>query len=185
MKNIFIVSSLLFIVCTFYSCSSNKVDETDDGKQALIAQIDSIQKKMFDKKTMEMDKNLAFKGITAYHDFVKKFPDDSIHSAEYLFRMADLCKGVGDYGKAINTFNQICKTYPKYKKIPECIFLQGYYYQEFFKDTNSAKTFYNELISKYPAHPFSDDAKAMMKNFGKTDEQLIKEFEEKNAVKKK
>lgn len=176
---------LMFVVCCFFSCSSNPEDKTADEKQLMISQIDSINKIMFGKESMEFDKNLAFKGITTYQDFVKKYPNDTL-SAEYLFRLSDLQRAVGDNGKAIESLAQICKNYPSYKKIPECLFLQGYYYQEFFKDTVSAKGFYQKLISQYPAHAFADDAKALMSMFGKSEEDIIKSFElqEKAAAQK-
>jgi outer membrane protein assembly factor BamD (BamD/ComL family) len=169
-------------VSVLISCSS---PNGGNDKAKLIASIDSIQKNMFNAKTMQLDKNLAFKGINAYKDFVKKFPDDSIHSAEYLFRLSDLSRGVGDNRNAILYLGQITKTYPTFKKIPECIFLQGYYYQEFFADTTSAKIFYNQIIEKYPSHPFANDAKELMKMFGKSEADIIKGFEKKEQEGKK
>jgi tetratricopeptide (TPR) repeat protein len=182
MKNKFFLSvvSMAFL----FACSNDKKGDSDE-KQNMISQIDSLQKKMFNPKNMELDKDLAFKGITAYQKFVKKFPEDSINSAEYLFRMSELSRAVGDNRKAIEYLGQITKNYPSFKKTPECIFLQGYYYQEFFGDTTSAKIFYNELISKYPAHPFANDAKALMKMFGKSDQDIIKGFEKKEQEGKK
>ncbi len=182
MKKI-IVYCLLFIVYCFSSCSSGTKKETNE-RAAMISSIDSLGKKMFDKQTMQFDKNLAFKGISSYDEFVKKFPNDSL-SAEYLFRKADLQRGVGDNRGAIITLGDICKKYSTYKNNPECIFFQGYYYQEFFNDTTSAKYYYNELISKYPTNGFVDDAKALMGMFGKSEEQIIKEFEQKQNAQKK
>jgi hypothetical protein len=39
------------------------------------------------------------------------------------------------------------------------------------------------LIEKYPDHPLSADAKQLISFFGKSDEEIIKEFESKNKVK--
>ena len=183
MKKYFIGYCLLSAVYSFSSCSSTPKEEATNERNALIAQVDSLQKKMVNSQTMELDKNLAVKGIAAYVDFVAKYPQDSL-CAEYLFRASDLSRGVGDNPKSIDLLKQICQKYPDYNKIPDCIFLQGYYYQEFFKDTNTAKQFYQELLAKYPNHAFADDAQALMSTFGKTDEQMIKEFEERAKTKK-
>src|ERR1035437_918716 len=115
MKNIY--PYFVFIVSVLASCSSPN-GKTEADKVKLIASIDSPQKKMFDPKSMQLDKNLAFKGIAAYQDFVKKFPEDSIHSAEYLFRTSDLSRAVGDNRKAIEYLGQITKNYPSFKKTP-------------------------------------------------------------------
>ena len=172
-----------FMSCCFLLCTSCNNAVVQNEKYTSIAVIDSFQKKMFDSKSMQLDKNLALQGISAYITFAEKYPNDSV-SAEYLFRASDLSRAVGDNNKAILTLDKICKQYPSYKKISECIFLQGYYYQEYFKDTTKAKEYYNLLLAKYPKHPFANDAKALMSMFGKTDEQMIKEFEQKAAEKK-
>src|ERR1051325_10382076 len=174
------MKNFLFILTVIMLASCGGEQTKTDERQTMIAKMDSINKQMFDKKSMELNKDLAFKGITAFHEFAAKYPDESL-SAEYLFRMADLQRAVGDNGKAIQTLGEICKKYPSYKKVPDCIFLQGYYYQEFFKDTTMAKGFYQELLSKYPTHPFADDAKALMSMFGKSEEDIIKGFEKKNS----
>jgi len=179
MKKIIICLSI-FTAFVISSCSDTEVR---DERQMMISQIDSLQKRMINPKNMELDKNLAQQGINAYEDFANKYPDDSL-SAEYLFRASDLSRGVGDNVKALETLKKICKKYPNYKKIPDCIFLQGYYMQEFFGDTSGAKKYYQELLTKYPNHPFADDAQALVSMFGKSEEQILKEFE-KNAEAKK
>ena len=186
MKKNIVAYCLLSIVYFFSSCSSGKNENTGtpEERKMLVATIDSLQKKMFNQQTMELDKNLAAKGVATYQDFVKKFPDDSL-SADYLFRSSDLFRALGDNKKAIENLGQICKSYPDFKKVPECLFLQGYYYQEFFNDTVHAKEFYNQLISKYPNHAFVKDAKALMNMFGKSEEDIIKGFEKKDQEKKK
>ena len=180
MKAKFFAYCLLPIAYCLSSCGSQK---TNTEREKIISQIDSIGKIMFDKKNMTLDKNLADKGILACKDFVKKYPADSL-SPEFLFRMADLQRAVNDNRNAIVSLAEICNKYPDYKKVPDCLFLQGYYYQEFFKDTISAKTFYQELIAKYPTHAFVDDAKAMMSMFGKSEEEIIKGFEKQQSAKK-
>jgi len=175
-----IIYFFLFTALCISSCSD---PEGTDEKKKLISLIDSLHKKMLNPQSMELDKNRAQQGIAAYEDFIKKYPDDSL-AAEYLFRVSDLFRGRGDNAKALESLKQICKKYPDHKKIPDCIFLQGYYMQELFGDTAAAKQYYQKLLSKYPHHPFADDAKALMNMFGKTDEQILKEFE-KNAESQK
>ncbi|TAL61009.1 MAG: tetratricopeptide repeat protein [Bacteroidetes bacterium] len=178
------VCTLLFVIFCLFSCSSGKQADASAERESLIASIDSLEKKMFNRQSMEMDKELAAKEIQLYQNFVKKFRDDSL-SAEYLFRSSDLARALGDSSGSIGYLSQICNNYPAYKKIPECIFLQGYYCQEFFGDTTQAKSFYNQLISKYPGHAFVDDAKALMQMFGKSEQDIINDFEKKAGEKKK
>ena len=183
MKQYFFLFYLLVVIC---GCSSNQESGISavEEKQALIAQIDSLHQLMFNQQSLELNKNIGAQAISAGNKFVEKFPEDSM-CAEYLFRISDLSRGMGDHKKAIESLNRICKEYPKFKKIPECLFLQGYYYQDFFGDTTQARNYYNELIAKYPTHAFVDDAQALMGMFGKSEQDIIKSFEEKEQYKRK
>lgn len=172
----------LFGLVGFNSCST-KVEPSKE-RSSLLASIDSLEKKMFDAKSMEMDKGMATREVQLYQDFAAKFPEDSL-SPEFLFRSSDLSRALGDNVKAIDYLGQVCKKYPSFKKIPECLFLQGYYYQEFFGDTTQARAFYTQLISKYPNHGFVDDAQALMQMFGKSEQDIINGFEKKAEEKKK
>jgi outer membrane protein assembly factor BamD (BamD/ComL family) len=181
MKKLLVYSSLLLLYC-LSSCSSDAPAVTDE-KQQMISEIDSLHSKMVNPQTMELNKDLAKQALAAYEGFVLKFPEDSL-SPEYLFRASDIARGVGDYAKAMEDLKKICSQYPNYRKVPESIFLQGYYLQEFFGDTVAAKEYYKQLISKYPEHPFADDAKALMSMFGKSEADIIKGFEEKAKAQK-
>ncbi len=182
MNKILVCCFLLAVYC-FSSCSSGKKEVVDE-RQNLLLHIDTLEKQMVNASSMELNKNIASQGITAYEEFAKKFPSDTI-SPEYLFRASDLSRALGDNAKSLDLLKKICSAYPNYRKTPDCIFLQGYYRQELFGDTAGARTFYNELIAKFPNHPFAGDAKAMIGMFGKTDEQVMREFEQKNAAPKK
>lgn len=172
----------LVLLSGLYACSS-KVDPAEE-RASMLASIDSLEKAMFNPQSMEMDKTMAAREVQLYRDFTVKFPDDSL-SPEFLFRSSDLSRALGDNVKAIEYLGQICKQYPAFKKIPECLFLQGYYHQEFFSDTTQAKAFYLQLISKYPDHGFVDDARALMQMFGKSEQDIINDFEKKAEEKKK
>ena len=86
---------------------------------------------------------------------------------------------LGDTAKSMEYLAKLCKTYPDYKRVPESLFLQGYYYQD--RDSSQAKYFYNQLITKYPTHAFVDDAQALLRMFGQTEEDIVKGFERANT----
>lgn len=166
---------LLPAVCVFFSCST-AADEQADERARLILKIDSIGKNMFNPANMEFDPNLATKGINAFNEFIQKFPNDTL-VPEYLFRMSDLYRASGNYSKAIEALSEICNRHKNYQRVPESLFLQGFYYQEYLKDTASARQYYRELILKYPNHDFADDARVLLT---KTEEEILKSIEQNN-----
>lgn len=163
----------VLIIAFLFSCSSAP-DEKTEERALLISRIDSMGKKMFDASTMELDRHLADESIKAFSEFVQKFPKDTL-VPEYLFRMSDLYRATGNYSKAIEVLSEICRKHKNYRKVPESLFLQGFYFQEYLKDTASARQYYRELIAKYPDHAFADDAHILLT---KSEEEILKSFED-------
>ena len=182
MKKIFIP---IITILVFFITSCRHENDTPAEKSKIISKIDSTEKNLFNPESSSVDQKLARYVMNLYLDFAKKYSDDSVRCAEYLFRASELSRATGEYFQAINYLDGICKNYPKFKKIPECIFLQGFYYQEFLKDTVYARGFYNQLILKYPTHVLVNDAKMLINMFGKSEETIIKEFEAKEKMQEK
>ena len=65
-----------------------------------------------------------------------------------------------------------------------CLFLQGFVYESQLHNIIRAKEAYTEFIRKYPRHQLAKDAQFSIENLGKSDEELIKMFEEKNRAQK-
>lgn len=168
------------VACMFLGIGCGNDRKMEERAQR-IAEIDSLSKIMFDKQNTKLDIDIAKKEIAAYREFVNKLPDDTL-SPKYLYLLSDLARGIQDYNNSIQCLSEICEKYPKFKKVPECIFLHGFYLQEYIHDTLSAKVFYTKLIEQYPNHPFAKDAKVLISQFGKSDEELVKEFQQKSKT---
>jgi TolA-binding protein len=84
-----------------------------------------------------------------------------------------------DPNKAIQIFDRILNEYPKFQKIPHCLFLKGFIYENELKNLDKARQIYQEFLMKYPNHEFADDVQISLDNLGKSPEELIKEFQEK------
>ena len=56
----------------------------------------------------------------------------------------------GQYQKALGFYDNICAKYTNFKKIPDCIFVKGFIYDNYLKDTAKAHAKYLEVITKYP-----------------------------------
>ena len=65
-----------------------------------------------------------------------------------------------------------------FAKAPEALFLAAFCEETLNGDAQQAKFFYEEFLKKYPAHGLAKDAQFSIQNLGKTDEELIKMFEQ-------
>jgi TolA-binding protein len=130
-----------------------------------------------DEKGMQTANEL----IAAYIEYAEKFKD-SPEAPDYLYKAADISLNTGKSKEALELYNRIIYQYPDYKKVPECLFLVAYIYENFIQNFGKAKEVYELFIAKYPNHDFADDAAISIQNMGKSPEELIRMFEEKNRV---
>lgn len=160
------------------SCGNNEQSQQNGSqRESLLSKIKSVENEIHN--SMKLNTTVADSAIKAYSDFVTQFPDDSL-SADFLFKSAEIEMATDRYAKALSSFQQITERHPDYKLATESLYLQGYIWDNFLNDEVKAKSIYEEVIKKYPESNYAVDAKAAINNLGKTDEELIKEFEEKN-----
>ena len=119
---------------------------------------------------------------TAYLDFATKYPDDEL-SPEFLFKSAQRCNAIAQHEQAIKIFQSVIDKYPKSKRCEEALFLQGYIYENSLQDLIKAKLVYSDFLQKYPNSELADDAKSAIKNLGKTPEEIMESFKDKNDIK--
>jgi len=162
---------LLFISITvLFGCGQSK--------EKSISKIHDLEKQLYSSNVGPVDTSKASEMINLYTDFEKKYPNDTA-AAEYLYRAANLAMNVGKSLKSLEYINIIISKYPNYKKITSCYFLKGFIYDYHLKDINNARKSYQEFIAKFPKDDLANDAQISLNNLGKSDEQIIKEFEAK------
>ena len=168
-------NSLLIValVAALASCGpSNEKDATD---------IKTAEDTLFASSEGFIDKAKALELVDLYVDYTNSYPDDSM-AVEYLFKGAEFCLNLGEGQRAITLYDRVISEYPDFRKIPECLFLKGYVYENYLGDLDNAKAIYLEFIEKYPDNEFADDAEISIQNLGKSPEELIKQFEEQQAI---
>jgi tetratricopeptide (TPR) repeat protein len=126
---------------------------------------------------MGPDREKTQKLIKAYIDYADKFQDDS-SSGTYLFRAGDLSYRIRQPQQALDYFERM-QRYQTNSKTSTALFLQGFIYETEMNDKAKAKTYYEKFLQQYPNHEFADDVRFTLDNLGKSDEELIREFEAK------
>lgn len=159
---------LIFLLLT--SCSNEQ--------QKLEQAINSKEKELYGDSTMTVDFSKAKDMIALYSDFVKKYPEDP-KSEDYLFKAGEVSMGAMQGNVAIKYFEKYYEKYPQADKAPYSLFMQGFIYETQLKNIEKAKESYEKFINDFPAHKLAEDAKYSIANLGKSEEELIREFEAK------
>ena len=184
MKTFFCAILCTSLIAFLPSCSGGEEKKVLSPRDSLVHFIDSMEQRIQANKSANMlDKNLANNALSAYQQFAMSYKKDSL-TAWYLFRGADLASSaLGIHEHALEMYDEIINNHPTFPKYPEALFLAGFISQDKMQNGERAKKYYDKLIANYPDHEFVDDAKAMMSFFGKSDEEIVKEFEKKNEEK--
>jgi len=169
-RNLFL---LLILAASIIACEpANKKDA---------AAIDAAENALFTPEDGMINKEKALELVDMYIAYTDKYPDDSM-AVEYLFKSAEFCLNLGEGRRAIELYDRVIMEYPNFHKVPECFFLKGYVYENYLNDLEMAKLIYTQFIERYPDNEFADDAQVSIQNLGKSPEELIKQFEEQQAI---
>lgn len=171
--------SIALLLC---SCAgSGNKGASSANRQALIDSIKTIEAKL--KTIQTPDVVIYNRAITAYTRFVSNFPDDTM-APVCLFDAANISMSLNQYQRAINLYDTISTKYPTFKRSADCIFIRGFIYDDKLKDTAKARAMYQMVIDKYPHDSIASQARAAIAILGKSYDEIIKGFEEKNKAKK-
>ncbi len=125
--------------------------------------------------------NDAAKAIIAFYNFANICKEDTL-APVLLLKAGQVAQTLNKFSQAQAFFTKCIDEFPDFKNRGAAIFLLAQLYDDATKLNNEeeAAKYYRQVIREYPKSAFAEDAKAAIKNFGKTDEQLIQEFLKKN-----
>lgn len=139
----------------------------------------NLAKSIFPDTMNSYDKEKAFNYVDACEAYALVLPG-SDKSPEFLFSAAQTSKLLQTYDKCISLFDWIIEKYPTHIKAENSSFMKGFLFDNDLKDTATARKFYNEFIQKFPKSEFVDDAQMLIRNLGKSEEEILQELQKKN-----
>ncbi len=169
-----ITSNLLLLAALILLITSCK-----PSRDKMLTRIEGMEESM--KVMRPPDTVKLAKLAVAYEKFAQNYPQDSL-APEYLFKAGGIDLSLNRVKQSIEMFRSVQTTYPAYRKAPECVFMQAFIYENSLHDLAKASQLYNEFIAKYPNHSMVADARNALKYLGKPAEEMIRDFEAKNAA---
>lgn len=187
------ITGILISLALVASCSGNKTEVTEtkeEKKTEVIAKEPTHDERIAIIKayedTMQRARKLDFRlgkaAVAAYMDFCRVYFNDTL-CADYTFKAAEIADNLENPDKAIELYKDVYNSYTKFPYRAEALFRIANIYELKLNDYANARIYYEDVITYFPKSPMAEGAKAAIKNMGKTDAELIKEFEKKNGVK--
>ncbi len=165
--------SFAIVILLFYfmtSCSWQK-DRHFNKVKALENEVFESNSGTFSREKMEAL-------VEAYVSYASKYPQDTTAPA-FLLSASNLSMNFGMPERAEEFLNKILLEYPAFRRAPESLFMLGFIYENFYRNFVQAREYYSFFIEKYPDHELADDAVLVIKDLGKTADELIEGFEKK------
>ncbi len=173
MRDFVVLFSILLIGLTSCKQTAKPLSATEQT----LAKIDSLETVLFADSEAKADPKAGMSLVRAYAKFYQNSKKDSL-AADMLFKAGEVSMGIGQGNLAVKYFRTITEDHSNFYKAPEALFLTGFCEENVNKDTAQARWFYQKFVSDFPDHKLAEDAKFSIQNMGKSDEDLIKMFEE-------
>ncbi len=131
------------------------------------------------------DPNTGTLNLSASQEFARiareladKYPSDTTVAMPF-YRSAEVVRAMNDPKRAATIYKDVYDRFPSFSKAAEAMFMLAFTYDEDLKDYEAAKATYTEFLKDHPNHSFADDTEMLLKNLGKSDEEILKELEAK------
>lgn len=180
--------SVLIIGCAPSDTSTNEMVETTTVEtkevvtytpETLSKEIAKIEESL--TKSFTPNKEAERAKLIEFYDSYYKLFSGTKDAPEMLFKAGNESVNLQKYQDALNYYHEVEVNYYEFQKRPECVYLQGFIYDSYTNELGKAKEKYEYLIERYPKHVLAKDAKISLENMGKSDEELIRQFEKQNA----
>jgi outer membrane protein assembly factor BamD (BamD/ComL family) len=171
--------SMILISCAFLfaACQS---DGGENGKK-LDAQIADLEQQLASESQPTPAQLTQL--IKLYEKHVEKYPERKEANVAYLMKASEAARAKSDFKKAIAIYDRVIADFRSHDKAARALFMKGYTYDNDLEMKDSAVVFYNAFLRSYPRSEFADDAQFLLENIGKTNAEIIEEFERKQKAK--
>jgi outer membrane protein assembly factor BamD (BamD/ComL family) len=141
--------------------------------------VENLAGTMYDDSLHQFNETAATQYVDATEAYVLINPTD-LDSPELLNKAAETARQLKTYSKAIALYDWIIDKYPTHKLAPQSFFMKAFTFDNDLKDIENAKLYYEEFSKRYPNHDFADDAKVLMENLGKSDQEFLESIQKKD-----
>jgi tetratricopeptide (TPR) repeat protein len=138
--------------------------------------IDSMAVRVVNPKTGQLDARIANDYIQTCELnalLLPKAPD----AAKMLYKAGEVSRAAGAYDKALAYYEQTYTDFPEDERASEALFMHAFTLDNDLKRHEEAKVLYEAFLKQYPNDDFADDAQFLLKNLGKSEEEIFKALE--------
>ncbi len=194
-----ILLAAVTVFLLFYNCSGKTEEIKSEAKKDSVIvnpgnsvytnecrtlYLDAIKNDSIILAATELKPEVGNKAVKAFTDFSFYCKDDSL-APVFLLKAGQIATSINNIPQAQVCYEKCSQDFPNFKNRGAAMFLLAQLYDEvtLLNDEDRARELYGKIINLFPNTEWATQADAARALIGKTDEQIIKEFEKKNSKK--
>lgn len=142
----------------------------------ITARIDTLAKGIFDLSSGRVNRRTANNFVESCDLYSIILPNDP-QSPAMLHKAGEAARATRAFKAALDIYGRLYDRYPDFEKAPQALFLKAFTLDNDLQRYDEARELYETFLAKYPNDDFADDTEFLLKNLGKTDEEIIQSFE--------
>jgi len=159
------------------------ISELSGDMDSNITSSDGYLTYLFDQVLVDPDeyginRQNALKFVDGSEAFALVNPTSDL-APQNLYKAAEVARSLRTMPKAMSLYDWLLEKYPNNEKSPTTMFIKGFLLEQEFKQEDEAREVYELFLEKYPDHEMASSAKFLLGNMGKSDEEILKDIEEK------
>ena len=168
MKQTAFILFVMIAILAGTSCENPSLEE----------RIQQQEKQLQNSEPENLDEDFLQELVDNYLAYARNHPEDSV-TPYYRFRSADILMNTSQPADALEQLDILITRYSGFAKAADVLFLKGYIYENQLGELGRAKEVYKRFLEKYPEHSFADDVAVSIEHLGRSPEELVRMFEEK------
>lgn len=150
----------LFIAIIFMLACNNSTTKIEEEISNLEAQL-----------AQQPSEEILQKLLTLYKDMAARTSDET--HLDYLWKAGETARAAKEFDTAESIFMELYAQNDHPDIATKALFLHAFMCDEDLKQYDKAKGLYEQFLQKHPDSDFSDDAEFLLKNLGKSDEEML------------
>lgn len=167
------------LVLTSCQQKSVKKVELPEPQETIVGRIDSLEKVLL-HEDVALNDAAAAQIVKDYLRYQERWPDDP-KCPDYLFKAADVMRGMYRVQDACTALDLLVRRYPKSPQAPEALFFAGFMLHNDISEQQKANEFLQRVIDEYPLHPRAVEARQMIQVMGMDEQDLLRYLEEQGS----
>lgn len=175
----FLLLAAFGLIVTSCQQKSGKKADLTEPRETIVGRIDSIEKVLL-HEDVALNDAAAAQIVKDYLRYQERWPDDP-KCPDYLFKAADVMRGMYRVQDACTALDLLVRRYPKSPQAPEALFFAGFMLHNDISEQEKANEFLQRVIEEYPLHPRAVEARQMIQVMGMDEQDLLRYLEEQGS----